>query len=305
MISLIQPNGSSLSQQTTPWIKEVNAASFMKEVAEASLQQPVLVDFWAPGCAPCRQLTPILEKLANAAKGQWLLAKINVDQNPQIAAQLRIKNLPTVYLFKAGQPVDGFMGLLSEAQIRQFLETHLSPTPTTTENDLKHFETAESLWQQDAAEQALALLLPFVQQQPTHAKAAALVMRCFYALGQADKAQHFFDHLPLDLKDNPELLTLQTLFQLITNGQGKETLPQLEQKKIKAPQDLSIVYDLSLRQFAEGQFAKSMETLIHLIQLNKEWPEARSTLIQMFTAIGSDHPFVHQCRRQLASVLFI
>lgn len=305
MVLLIQPNGSSSSQQSTPWIKEVTTASFMKEVVEASLQKPILVDFWSPDCAPCHQLTPVLEKLANAAKGQWLLAKMNVHQNPHIAAQLRIQSLPTVYLFKAGQPVDGFAGLLSEIQVSQFLEPHLAFTPSPTEDNQKRFESAESAWYEGNTEQALALLLPLTKQPPILSKVAVLVIRCFYALGHVDKARHFLEHLPSDLKEAPELRPLQELFQLIAKGQEKKVLLQLEQEKLKNPQDLSVVYDLSLRQFAEGHFTQSMETLMHLIQLNKDWPEARSTLIQMFTAVGHEHPLVHQYRRQLSTILFV
>jgi len=305
MALLIQPNGSSFPQPNTGWVKEVTTTSFMKDVAEASLQKPVLVDFWAPDCAPCRQLTPILEKLANLAKGQWLLAKMNVNQHPHVAAQLRIQSLPTVYLFKDGQPADGFMGLLSEAQIRQFLEPHLTAGGPATEDSQKHLETAKSLWHEGATEQALALVLPFTKQQPVPPEASALVIRCFYALGHSDKAHHFLEQLPADLKNAPELLPLQDLFQLVAKGQEKKTVPHLEQEKLKNPQDLSIVYDLSLRQFAEGHFADSMKTLMHLIQLNKDWPEAQPTLIQMFLAIGNEHPLVHQYRRQLSTILFI
>ncbi|MEI8295193.1 MAG: tetratricopeptide repeat protein [Alphaproteobacteria bacterium] len=304
MMALLHPSGTLLNQPNTPWIKEVSSASFMKEVIVASNQQPVLVDFWAPGCEPCRQLTPVLEKLTNAAKGQWLLAKVNVEKNPQIANQLRVQSLPTVYLFKNEQPVDGFVGPMPEAEILQFLEVHVSQGLTAAEDDVKRIETAETLWQQGSAQQALALLLPFVQQQPTHIKAISLVIRSFCAVGYADKAKQFFEQLSVETKDNPEVLPLHTLLQLIVSGQEKDTLPQLEQKRIKTPQDLSVIYDLSLRQFAEGQFGKSMETLMHLIQINKEWPEARPTIIQMFAAIGHDHPLVHQCRRQLSSVLF-
>lgn len=282
-----------LQAQSQDWIKDVTTSTFVKDVLEASLKKPVLVEFWAPWCSACKTLMPILEKLAQEAKGQWILAKVNVETNPQIKTQLQIQGLPTVYLFQSGRPIDGFMGVTSETQVRQFLTSHRITFPEPQGDPIAE---AESLWNQELFEQAIHFLTPYLDQNPQEQKGQRLLILCLYALGQREQAQELFLALPRPLPQ--DISHLEFLFELIAKGKTQNAPADTSSR------DLQTLYDLSLHQFAKGTFSQAMDTLIKLLTIDKEWPEARQTLLKMINVIGIDHPLSHCIRRQLSTILF-
>lgn len=271
------------------WVKDVTVASFVKDVLEISLKKPVLVNFWTSRSPACKTLSLLLEKLAHEAQGQWILAKVDVDTNPQLVSQLQIQSLPTVYMFKAGRPIDGFAGAVSEAQIRQFLANHVVLPPVETQTN--PVAEAEALWNQDAFEEATHLLIPHVEENPQDMAAKRLLILCLYAKGKTEAALSLFSTLPQPLSE--DVASLKDLFDLIEESQKEDLAASPDQ------------YTLSLQQFAQGAFAQAMSTLIALLKSDKQCSKAHQTLLKMMGVIGIHHPTSAHIRRQLSAILFV
>ena len=284
-------------------IKEATDASFMADVVEASRQQPVLVDFWAPWCGPCRQLTPLLEKVVTASKGAVKLVKINVDENPGYAGQLRVQSIPAVFAFKDGQPVDGFMGALPESQLKAFIDRLVGDAGgPSADVEALLAEAAESLSLGDVggAAQAYAQILAL---EPENLKALAGLARCYLANGDAERATEVLEMAPAGASD-PELTAVRAALALAAKG-GAETAA-LERRLQADPNDHQARFELAQARAAQGDLAAASDHLLQIIGTDRTWNDdaARKELLTVFEAAGLSSDIAKAGRRRLSAILF-
>ena len=284
-------------------IKEATDASFMVDVVEASRQQPVLVDFWAPWCGPCRQLTPLLEKVVTAAKGAVKLVKINVDENPGFAGQLRVQSIPAVFAFKDGQPVDGFMGALPESQLKAFIDRLVGDAGgPSADVEALLAQAAESVALGDVggAAQAYAQILSL---EPENLKAIAGLARCYLVNGDAERATEVLDMAPAGASD-PDLTAVRAALALAAKG-GAETAA-LERRLQADPSDHQARFELAQARAAQGDFAAASDQLLQIIEKDRTWngDAARKELLTVFEAAGLSSDIAKAGRRRLSAILF-
>jgi putative thioredoxin len=282
-------------------IKEGSDAGFMADVIEASKIQPVIVDFWATWCGPCRQLTPALEKAVTAAKGAVKLVKIDVDKNPAYAGQLRVQSIPTVYAFVDGQPEDGFMGAVPDSQIKTFIDKLTAePGPSDLDQVLAIAKDAQDAGDLGGAAQAYAEAL---ELEPTNVKAIAGLARCYLTGGDAERAREVVEMAPEGAKDI-ELDSVRASLALMAEAPS-ETL-DLEQKVAADPDDHEARFELSKAFAAGGKYQEAADQLLASIERDRAWNDeaARKQLLVVFEAAGQMSDVAKQGRRRLSSILF-
>jgi putative thioredoxin len=299
-------NGAANAGAASEWIKDGSTATFMADVIEASMQTPVIVDFWAPWCGPCKQLGPALEKIVNEAKGAVRLVKINIDENQQLAQQMRIQSIPAVYAFKGGRPVDGFMGALPESQVRQFV-TALGGTAPGTEGLKETIAEAQQLLEQNQAEDAAALFSQVLEADPDNAEAYAGLAKAYLAQGDKDNAREILSNAPDTIKNAPQLAAVQSALDLAEAGaQATGNIGELADRVAKDPKDHQARFDLALAHYAAGAPDKAIDELLESIRRDRNWNEAaaRTQLLKIFDALGPTHELTLGGRRRLSSILF-
>jgi putative thioredoxin len=285
-------------------IKETTTQNFRADVLEASRNVPVLVDFWAPWCGPCRQLTPVLEKAVRNARGKVRLVKMNIDEHPQIAGQLGIQSIPAVIAFKNGQPLDGFMGALPESQVNAFIDRVAGPVgPSAADQALE--AAAEALAKKDYSE-AAGLYSAVLQAEPENLAALAGLARCFIALGELEQARGLFTGLtPQQEKDTAiagARAALAVAEQAASLGQPTDLSRRLESD----PNDHQTRFDLALALNARGDRGAAVEQLLDIVRRDRTWNDeaARKQLLQFFDAWGPKDPAAIKGRQRLSSLLF-
>jgi putative thioredoxin len=282
-------------------IKEGSDAGFMADVIEASRQQPVIVDFWATWCGPCRQLTPALEKAVMAAKGAVKLVKVDVDKNPGFAGQLRVQSIPTVYAFVDGKPVDGFMGAVPESQIKAFID-RLAGEPPPSEVDALLGLAFESLEVGDVggAAQAYAQVL---QLEPQNLKAIAGLARCYLTGGDAERAGEVLAMAPDGAKD-AELDSVRAALTLASEANAETA--DFDRRLAANADDHEARFELAKALAGRGDMAAAADHLLTIISRDREWNDqaARKQLLTIFEAVGPVSDVAKQGRRRLSSILF-
>ena len=296
----------TLADPATPpddLIKEGSDAGFMADVVEASKTQPVLVDFWATWCGPCRTLTPMLEKAVRAAGGAVKLVKIDIDRNPAYAGQLRVQSIPTVYAFVNGQPVDGFQGTVPESQLKAFIDklTGGQSANSDIEELMSMGEESLSLNDLGGAAQAFAQVLTL---EPGHEGAVAGMARVYIADSDLDQARQTIAMAPADSK-NAQVQSVRAQLSLASTapaGAGAE----LEARVAADPSDHQARYDLSLAQAAAGDLKGAVDSLLAIVAADREWNDqaARKQLLTVFEAAGAASDIARDGRRRLSSLLF-
>jgi putative thioredoxin len=287
-------------------IIDTDTARFMEDVIEASNQTPVIVDFWAPWCGPCKQLTPALEKLVKQYGGKVKLAKINVDENQDLAMQFRVQSIPAVYAFKGGRPVDGFMGALPESQLKQFIERVTGGGGSPLDEALAE---ADAFAAEGNHEDALAVYKEILSQDPSHVKALAGALRAYLATGQDDIAKQVLAGLPEQMKNAPDIAGVQAALDLKEQsaqvGDGVE-LAALEAKVAADPKDQQSRLDLAVARYGAGNREQAMDDLLEMVRKDRKWNEeaARKQLVKFFEALGPADPLTVQGRRRLSAILF-
>lgn len=282
--------------------KETTSATFRADVLNASMQQPVLVDFWAPWCGPCKQLAPILERAVAATDGKVLLYKMNIDEHPQIASQLGVQSIPAVFAFDRGKPVDGFVGALPESQIVAFLERLIGPLGA----DETVLQAADDAIARGEAAEALAILTPLVQEDPEDLKAVALYLRALVADGRAEQASGLLAQLPESLRKDPRLAQAVAAIDLAAQAGDVGDTAALEQRLASNPNDHQSRFDLALALNAQGARAQAADQLLDIFKRERAWNDdgARKQLLQFFESWGPLDPATKGARRKLSSMLF-
>ena len=285
-------------------IKETTTQDFVNDVIEASKDVPVLVDFWAPWCGPCRQLTPLLEKAVKAAGGAVKLVKMNIDDHPAVAGQLGVQSIPAVFAFKAGRPVDGFMGALPESQIRSFIE-RLAGKGVFAGSVLEAAQAALDSGDINAAAEGFAAAL---QQDSGNPDAIAGLARCYIATGDLKRAEQTLALVPAAKQNVAAIASAKAALELARKGAGggKADLKGLKAAVDKDPANYQVRLDLALALNSKGDREGALDQLLEIIRRDRSWNEdaARKQLVEFFDAWGATHPLSVKGRQRLSALLF-
>lgn len=284
-------------------IKDTTTKDFMSDVVEASREVPVLVDFWAPWCEPCRQLTPILEKAVRAAKGAVRLVKLNIDEHPQIPGQMGVQSVPAVFAFQDGKPVDGFMGALPEARVTEFIARILGDDVATAAGDL---ETAEAALAAGDANTAAQLFGEALQKDAENAQAAAGLAKCYIKTGDLARAEQTLALVPPAKADSAPVASARASLELARKAATAGDVEELRAKVDANPNDTQSRFDLALALNAKGDRQSALDALLTIIRKDRAFNDdaARKQLLQLFDAWGADDPATILGRQKLSSVLF-
>lgn len=287
-------------------VKETSLQTFAADVLDASMEVPVIVDFWAPWCGPCKQLGPHLERAVEQTKGAVRLVKVNIDENPEISQQLRIQSIPTVYAFKNGQPVDGFMGAIPESQIKTFVQGLITDAGELDEEEEDALSQAgEALARHDLST-AAQLYGQVLQKEPGHPKAVAGLARCYLESGDLERARKSLGLVRPDGASDEAVRAVEAELSLREKPAASDDVALLRAKLEADPSDLQARFDLAVAADAKGLREEAIDHLLEIVKRNRKWNEdaARKQLVTLFEAMGPSDPRTLAARRRLSSLLF-
>ena len=285
-------------------VKDTTTAAFRQDVIQESSKQPVLVDFWAPWCGPCKQLTPVIEKAVKAAGGKVKLVKMNIDEHPQIPGQLGIQSIPAVIAFTKGQPVDGFMGALPESQVKGFIERLVGPVGPSPAEDL--LAQADARAAEGDAGGAAELYAAVLAQDPENVAAIAALAKLHLDLDDLEGAKRFLAMAPSAKENDPAIVGARAAIELAEQAASLGDTGEFERRLEANPLDHQARFDLALALNARGRREEAIDALIDIVRRDRTWNDeaARKQLVQFFEAWGPTDDMTVLGRRRLSSVLF-
>ena len=301
-------NSEDVSMNKNSVIIEVITENFMTDVIEQSKETPVIVDFWAPWCEPCKQLTPIIEKIIKEKNGKVILAKMNIDESPEVAQQLKIQSIPAVMAFNDGQPIDGFIGVQSEKSIIEFVNkiSSLKNSSTIDENIL----AGKKYMDENDIETASLVFSEILKIEPDNISAKSLLARCLIKSDQLDDAEKIIDSLPVDAENNQDYISARSELEIFKNAKNNPISDKEEEELrnniYKEPENYQLKLDLSKILIAKGENEEAINQLLEIIEVNPKWNdgEARKQLIEIFNILGNENILVTEGRKKLSSMLF-
>ncbi len=299
----LNKNASANLGGASAWIKDGNAQNFMADVIEASRSVPVLVDFWATWCGPCKQLMPVLEKLIQEYDGRVKMVKIDIDQNRQIAMQLGVQSVPMVFAFYGGQPVDAFMGVISEKEVRAFIDRILAGDKTPDPAEL--LPAAKSELDAGNIAGAAVIYQEILTIDPQSVPAIAGLGLCYLKSNDAARAQSMLDKIPQKFRNQSDALALAAAIELKQSA-PKSPADELQTRVNADPKNQQARLDLATALAAQGQMQQAADILLESVRLDRSWNDqaARQQLIKILDTLGFDHEISVSSRRKLSSILF-
>ncbi len=285
-------------------IKDINQDQFVQEVVEVSKTTPVIVDFWAPWCGPCKQLTPTLENLVNKKGGKVVLAKINVDENQGIAAQLNIQSIPTVYGFVDGKPIDVFQGAQPESKIEAMINKLIDAMPGNEIPAL--IQEAEKLFKEQEYEKAQKIYENLIGLDPGNTKIISGLLRCLTQLRKFDDTKELLESLDDETLNNPEINKVKKLIESLNNNINESIIDNLSNQIKQNPNDKNLRLKLSMELLQSNQIEKGFDELLILFDQDPKWNDevAKKKLLEYFDMLGFNDPNVIEARKQLSRIMF-
>ena len=288
-------------------IKDVSEATFMQDVVEASKEKPVIVDFWAPWCGPCKTLGPQLEEAVNAAKGAVIMAKVNIDENQMIAGQMQVQSIPTVFAFVNGQPVDGFQGAVSASEIKAFVDRVVAANGGEAENGLDSaVQSAEQMFEEGDFESSIQTFSAILQEDTSNLKSYIGLVKCHLSLGDLDQAEAILNGIPVEISQSPEVDSIHAQIQLAKQALDAGPINDLQKSVEKKPDDHEARFKLAQALHGSGQVEEAVDQLLELFKRDRGWNDeaAKSQLLIIFEALEPNNPIVINGRRKLSSLIF-
>jgi len=306
-VTIIEQGSGPAPQAGSDLIKETTTQTFVKDVIEESKRQPVLIDFWAPWCGPCRQLTPIIEKAVRAAKGRVKLVKMNIDEHPTIPGQMGIQSIPAVIAFVNGQPADGFMGAVPESQVTAFIDKLTSGMPGAGEPNIAEIlAEAEAVLAEGDPATAASIYAEVLTADATNIAALAGLAKCYVATGAIEQARQTLAMVPESKRSDAAVKAVQASIDLAEQAKALGPVTELEQKVAANPLDHQARFDLATALNASGKRAEATLQLLEIVKRDRKWNEdgARKQLVQFFEAWGPADEATVEGRKRLSTILF-
>ena len=300
MLELNQSNSEEIL------IKDVNEDTFMDDVIEASKSSPIVVDFWAPWCGPCKTLGPALEAEVKATNGKIKMVKIDIDQNQNLASQMRIQSIPAVFAFVDGQPIDGFMGAKAPSELKVFIEKLLEKV-TDDEGDLSEaIAVADEMLEAEEFDDAAETFEAILGEDPNSSLAFVGLFKSKMGAKKISDAKKMLEEIPDTLRNKPEILALQAQIELTNQAEGIGELNDLRKLLSTDVNNHQVRFDLALALFTKGETSEAIQELLTIFRVDQEWNDdaARQQLFKFFDILGGEDPITLSGRRQLASMLF-
>ena len=286
------------------FVVDINQDQFLQEVVEKSKTTPIIVDFWAPWCGPCKQLTPILEKVVTKKNGKIILAKINVDENQGIASQLNIQSIPTVYGFVDGKPIDAFQGVQPESKIEVMIDKMIDATPG---NEIpKLIEEADQLFRNQKFDESLKLFENLVGMDPGNPKIIVGMLRCLHKLKKFDDGNEMLKSLDEEMLGHEDILKIKKLFDATNNDNENVFDVKLIEEVNANPENMELRFKLANSYLSNNENEKGFSELLKLFEQNPTWNEeaAKKKLLEFFDLLGFNDPNVLEARKRLSSLMF-